>query len=84
MITREFFTLLQVCLVQKTLTLGKSDRRVVIMCDNATIYKSCLVRMFFFNEESEVLMITTPSYYPLLNAAEKIILAIKEKWKKVW
>ena len=53
------------------------------MCDNATIiYKSSLVRRFFINEESEVLMITTPPYYPLLNAAEKIILAIKEKWKK--
>ena len=72
---------MQVCLVQETLTLGKSDRRVVIMCGNATIHKSSLERRIL--EESQIRMIKTPPYSSSLNAAEKVILAINEKMKSM-
>ena len=66
--------------MQEEIHLGRTDRKYVILCDNATIHKAKQVRNY--SESSKILMVTIPPYSPTLNAAEKIILAIKEKIKR--
>ena len=57
--------------------MGKVDREFVVVWDNATIHKSKLVKEFL--EDTQTLMVTIPPYWPALNPAEKLILAIKQK-----
>ena len=65
---------------KEELTLGKTDRKYVVVCDNAAIHKSKLVKAFL--EETHILMVTIPPYCPVLNPVEKLILAIKQKVNK--
>ena len=66
--------------MQEEIHLSRTNRKYVILCDNATIHKAKQVRNYL--ESSKILMVTIPPYSPTLNAAEKIILAIKEKIKR--
>ena len=62
------------------LNFKKSNINYYIICDNATIHKSKLISDFLI--ENNIRMVTISPYSPALNAAEKIILAIKQKVNK--
>ena len=48
-----------------------------IIYDNASIHKTKLIQSISI--ESKITILTIPSYWPVLNAAEKLILGIKKK-----
>ena len=65
--------------MQEILILGISNRRFIILRDNSTIQK--LNRIKNFLGESNLLMVTIPSYLLAFNVAEKFILPIKKDEK---
>ena len=54
-----------------------SKRNYCIIYDNASIHKIKLIQSISI--ESKITILTIPSYWPVLNAAEKLILGIKKK-----
>ena len=54
-----------------------SKRNYCIIYDNASIHKTKLIESISI--KSKITILTIPPYWPVLNAAEKLILGIKKK-----
>ena len=80
MIVLLFGTFCIILLRQEKVYLNRDKERYCIICDNATIHKSKLISEFLI--ANHVSMITIPPHCPALNAAEKLILSIKQKVNK--
>ena len=75
-----FWNFLSNVLKYRTLNIKNSNNNLLIVWDNASIYKTNMIKDFL--KRNELHMLTIPLYYPSLNPIETVIQSIKAKLKQ--
>ena len=73
------YFLIQIKSLRESRVDNKDDKYCIIY-DNPNIHKTKVIKKFA--EKNKIKILTIPPYWPVLNAAEKLILSMKKKIQK--